>query len=158
MVFAGMYVFGIVLMAFIPGEKRREAHVVFLFQNLSAWVLGLVAVEAGWLYYPIRELSKANSTSFVFEFLLYPATTAYFNIYYPERGSPLVQIGWTLLFAAGITLPEHYIEKYTNLVVYAGWQWYWTFCSVIVTLVMSRLFRNWFFRETSKNPAKSGPG
>jgi hypothetical protein len=140
-----VYLIGIAGFAAVPAARRREAHTVFLFQNMLAWFLGLIAVEAGWLIYPVRELAKSSSTSFVFEYLCYPVVTVYYNLYYPEKGSTAAKLGWSALFAVGITIPEYLIEKYTDLVKYTGWQWYWTTISISLTLAVSRLFFVWFF-------------
>lgn len=140
-----VYLIGIAGVVAIPARRRREAYAVFLFQNMLAWFLGLIAVEAGWLIYPVRELAKSSSTSFVFEYLCYPVVTVYYNLLYPEKGSPAAKLGWTALFAFGITIPELLIESYTDLVRYTGWKWYWTTLSVGLTLGASRLFFNWFF-------------
>ncbi len=140
-----VYLIGIVGFVAVPAHRRREAHAVFLFQNMLAWFLGLIAVEAGWLIYPVRELAKSSSTSFVFEYLCYPVVAVYYNFFYPEKGSAAAKLGWTALFAFGITIPEFLIEAYTDLVRYTGWKWYWTTISVSLTLAVSRLFFVWFF-------------
>lgn len=145
---------GIAGFIMFPRQRRREAYTIFLFQGMLTWVLGLLVVEAGLLVYPVRELARASSTSFVFEFLIYPVVAAYYNIFYPGRGSSKpVKVGWLLLFAAGITVPEYLIEKYTDLLEYTGWHWYWTFLSIAATLYVSRLFYVWFFsRNITKTP------
>ncbi|MDF2926467.1 MAG: hypothetical protein K0R57_5381 [Paenibacillaceae bacterium] len=138
---------GITAFLCIPRHKRKEAHAVFLFQGMLTWILGLSVVEAGWLMYPIRELNEASSTSFVFEFLIFPVTAAYYNIFYPANQPVGKRFAWLLLFAAGITLPEYFIERYTDLLEYTGWSWYWTTLSISATLCISRLFFLWFFRR-----------
>lgn len=140
-----VYLIGITGLAVIPARRRREAYAVFMFQNMLAWILGLIAVEAGWLVYPVRELAKSSSTSFVFEYLCYPVVAVYYNLYYPEKSSAAVKLGWCLLFAVSITIPEYLIETYTDLVKYISWEWYWTTISISFTLSLSRLFFVWFF-------------
>lgn len=142
-----VYVVGIIALIAVPSAKRREAHAVFLFQGMIGWMLGLIVVEAGWIEYPVRELSGSSSTSFVFEFLIFPVIAAYYNIYYP-KGNGLAQFGWLMLFTLAVTVPEQFIERYTLLITYTGWQWYWTCSSVGATLYASRLFHNWFFGES----------
>ncbi|MCZ8514005.1 hypothetical protein O9H85_16560 [Paenibacillus filicis] len=134
----------------VPNDRRRESQAVFLFFGLVTWVLGLAAVEAGWLTYPVREFQSATQTSFVFEFLAFPVVSIYFNLYFPQGRSPWIQAGYGGAFAAAITVPEFFIEKYTQLIEYHGWTWYWTFVSVMLTLWVSRLFYVWFFRVNGK--------
>lgn len=140
-----VYLIGVFGLVAVPARRRREAYAVFLFQNMLAWVLGLVAVESGWIIYPVRELARSSSTSFVFEYLCYPVVAIYFNLYYPRGRSIMAKAGWVALFALGITIPEYVIEAYTDLVKYTGWKWYWTTISISITLAVSKLFYNWFF-------------
>jgi hypothetical protein len=69
---------------FIPKHKYRQASFIFLFSQLLSWIFGLLVVEIGWIEYPVRELHKANATSFTFEFLVLPIMCVFFNLYYPE--------------------------------------------------------------------------
>lgn len=147
LILTAVYAVGITALVIVPAKKRKQAHAVFLFQGMIAWILGLIVVEAQWIQYPVRELYKSSSTSFLFEFLIFPMIGAYYNIYYPEGKSLTAQVGWLMLFAFGITLPELFIEKFTLLISYTGWQWYWTSISVSITLCLSRLFDRWFFRR-----------
>ncbi|MFC6232319.1 hypothetical protein ACFQI7_31520 [Paenibacillus allorhizosphaerae] len=47
---------------------------------------------------------------------------------------------------SGLSLPEHFIEKYTHLIQYHHWHWYYTCISLCATLWLSRLFYTLFFR------------
>lgn len=142
---SAVYLIGIAGIVLVPADKRRQAQAVFLFQNMLAWLLGLIAVEAGWLDYPVREMAKSSSTSFVFEYLCFPVVAVYFNLFYPQNGSMLARIGWIALFAVSITIPEYFIETYTDLIHYTGWKWYWTTISISITLGISKIFHKWFF-------------
>jgi len=139
----GVWVISLGGMLFVPKQRRRESHVVFLFEQLVAWLLGLMVVEAGLLEYPFREL-QANRTSFTFEFIAYPMIAVYYNLYYPRRRSPWTRLLYTMAFGTGITLPEIWLESHTQLIKYSGWNWYCTFVSVGLTLFGTRLFRTWF--------------
>lgn len=45
------------------------------------------------------------------------------------------------------TLIEALLEKYTNLIKYVNWQWYWSF-----------MFYKWYFKEELHSPhAKTNP-
>lgn len=146
-ILAVVYTIGILGVLLIPSGKRRLAHTAFLFQGMVSWILGIIVVEAGWLQYPVREMSNSSGTSFLFEFLMFPVIAAYYNMYYPEGKALRVQAAWLLLFSGSITALELLIEKNTLLILYTGWQWYWTTISVSTTLLLSRYFCRWFFRE-----------
>ncbi|MBD0382523.1 CBO0543 family protein [Paenibacillus sedimenti] len=130
----------------VPKHLRREAQIVFLFQQFITWILGLIVVQNGWLEYPVRELSL-NLTSLTYEFLAYPLVAVYMNLYYPIRKSMWIQLLYVAAYPAGLTIIEHYIEIHTRLIDYVSWKWYWTFLSTWATLYLSRGFYVWFYRK-----------
>lgn len=130
----------------VPKKKLFQAQYIFLFMSLPAWILGLTAVQLGLIEYPYRELSNANRTSFIFEYLVLPIMAIHFNARYPERTNKLVKIiyyvGATLVF----TVVEYFAEKYTEILTYTGWKLSWTFFSVCFMLWLSRKATHWFFK------------
>ena len=136
---------GISAFLLVPKHRRREAHVVFLFQQLITWALGLCTVEFGLLKYPVHELHKANYTSITFEYFIYPTVAVYFNLYYPSKRAVWLRLCYYAAFAASITGPEVLIEHTTRLIHYTGWHWYYTTVSITATLLLSRLFYSWYF-------------
>ncbi|CAG7642694.1 hypothetical protein PAESOLCIP111_04371 [Paenibacillus solanacearum] len=142
-----VYVISIGAFVLIPAHRRREAHVTFLCQELVTWFLGLVVVENDWIRYPVREMQVGTTSSIVYEYISYPVVTAYFNLYYPRRRKLPVQLAYYVLAVSALTTPEYFIEKYTALIDYEKWHWYYTFLSLSVTLLLSRLFYSLFFRE-----------
>ncbi|MFC4100119.1 CBO0543 family protein [Paenibacillus xanthanilyticus] len=146
---------GIMLLALVPKERRKEAAAIFLFQQLPAWLLGLAVVELGWISYPVREYQKASHTSFSFEFLLLPTIAVYYNLLFPVKATRWTQLLYTLAFGVAITVPEYIIMRTTRLIHYIHWDWYWTLFSVMGVLVLSRLFAVWFFGSARPRPLKS---
>jgi len=131
----------------IPAKYRKEAQAVFLFQQVVSWFLGILVVEAGWISYPVREFSVASSTSFTFEFIVYPSIAVYYNLYYPVNSGPLAKLLYGAAYALAVSLPEYWLEKYTQLILYIHWEWYVSFVSILMTLPISRVFYLWFFRR-----------
>ncbi|CAM4404595.1 CBO0543 family protein [Paenibacillus tarimensis] len=142
---ASVYAVCFILLFLIPKDRRRQAHAVFLFQGFMTWILGLFVVEMGWLDYPVREFNRGTQTSFLFEYLAYPTVTAYFNVYFPAGRPVIRRLLYTGAYCTAITVPEIFLEKYTGLIEYHTWTWYWTFISLYLTLMLSRWFHNWFF-------------
>ncbi|WP_185806846.1 CBO0543 family protein [Bacillus sp. HMF5848] len=137
----------VALLLFIPKDKVRHGVLAFLYKQIVTWLFGLVVVDKGLIAYPIRIFSKANKSSFSFEYFFYPSLCAIFNIHYPEGKSKWLK-GFYYLFHAGfITLVEVCAEKYTNLIQYKRWSWYWSFLTIATTYYSSRLFYRWFFAE-----------
>jgi hypothetical protein len=130
----------------VPRTKLFQAQFIFLFVSLPTWILGLSAVQLGLIEYPYRELFKVNRTSFIFEYLVLPIMSIHFIIHFPERSSKSVKciyyFGTTLVF----TIIECFLEKYTLLLKYTGWQIHWTFISVCFIFWLSRKTTTWFFK------------
>jgi hypothetical protein len=131
----------------IPKAKRHQAQFVFLFIQLPTWVLGLVAVETGLLRYPVHELPRANSTSFVFEYLILPIYCIHFNARFPEKSSTVKKLFFYGAATGALTGIEVIVERHTEIITYTGWKWYFTFFSVMFILWLSRAVTGWFFRQ-----------
>ena len=136
------------LVLFIPKEKVRDACLIFLFKESITWIIGLYVVQKGWIEYPIRLVfEKATSTSFVFEFLVYPAICVFFNLNYPQKSTPFVKVMYYCLIVSAITAFEAFLESHTLLIKYTGWTWYWTWLTLFATFYASRKFYLWFFKR-----------
>lgn len=130
---------------FIPKQKYRQASFIFLFAQLPAWIFGLLVVEAGWIEYPVRELSKANATSFTFEYLILPIICIFFNFYFPEGEGFYKKIKYYIPILAIFTLMEYFMEKYTLLIRYVHWEGYTTFITMGIIIYFVRSVYKWFF-------------
>ncbi|MBU8906193.1 CBO0543 family protein [Desertibacillus haloalkaliphilus] len=138
----------VLLFKFVPKEKVRHGILAFLFKQLITWVFGLMVVEKGLIKYPVRLFfHKANKSSFSFEYFIYPTICAIFNVNYPEYGSRLKKSLYYLLLTGLLTLGEVVAERYTNLIHYVKWRWYWSFITMGVAFYFSRIFYRWFFKE-----------
>lgn len=131
----------------VPKANRLQAQFIFLFVQFPTWLLGLIAVEFGLLEYPVHELSRANSTSFVFEYLILPIYCIHFNARYPRYATKTKKVLFYLGAALFLTGVEVIIEQYTDILEYTGWQWYITFLTVLFILWLSRIMTLWFFKK-----------
>ncbi|MFA9559747.1 CBO0543 family protein [Evansella sp. AB-rgal1] len=137
----------VLLLLFIPKNKIREAHVSFLFKQVITWLFGLVVVEKGLIKYPVRIFKKANKASFTFEYFVYPALCSIFNIYFPERKGLFHRGLYYTFHTSIIILFEIYAVKYTKLIKYPKWRWYWSFISIWMTYYFARVYYCWFFQK-----------
>ncbi|MCZ8518377.1 MULTISPECIES: CBO0543 family protein [Paenibacillus] len=137
----------ILLIACIPKDKVRDAHVIFLFKQVLTWLIGLLVVEKGLIEYPNREFPHASGTSFSFEYFIFPAICVVFNLRYPEGKSTLFKICWWLFFPSWMTASEVILETYTDLIRYKNWTWYYTWISLLVTFYISRRYYKWFTKK-----------
>lgn len=132
---------------FVPKNKFFQAQFIFLFVQLLTWILGLSAVELGFIKYPYRELYTVNRTSFIFEYIVLPIMCIHFNVFFPEASSKTVKSIYTFGITLIFTIIEYFVEKYTEILKYTGWKLYWTFISILLVFWISRLTTRWFFNN-----------
>ena len=142
----------ILLIKFIPRDKIREAHTSFFFKQFITWLFGLLVVEKKFISYPNRMFFKhANKTSFTFEYFVYPGLCTLFNLYYPLERSNIIKILYYLLHTSIITVFEALAVKYTNLINYKKWTWYYSFITVWLTYYLSHNYHKWYFKRHENN-------
>jgi len=142
------WILGIVLLIiFVPANKLRQGIVPFLFKQVVTWLFGLLVVEKRLIKYPVREFKYAYKGSFSFEYFLYPTLCVLYNLYYPEKQNKLMKFLYLNLYAGITTALEVFLEKYTNTIKYIKWKWYWSYITMAITNISSRLFYKWFFKE-----------
>lgn len=135
------------LYKFVPKEKSRDAWILFLFLQTLTWVPGLFVVEMGWIEYPTQLLpneEKTNKSSFLFEYFIFPIVSIIFSLNYPSRASRLRKFLYYFIIISFCTFLEVLIEKYTDLVEYISWKWYWTYISVWIFLYINHRYYSWF--------------
>lgn len=133
---------------YIPKNKIIHGVLTFLFKQVITWLFGLIVVEKGLIKYPVRLFfRKANKSSFCFEYFLFPSLSAIFNLHYPENKSKSSILLYYIFHTGLLTGVEALLERYTNLVKYIKWKWYWTFITIGTTYYTSRVFYRWFFKN-----------
>ncbi|KUO74449.1 MAG: hypothetical protein APF81_14560 [Desulfosporosinus sp. BRH_c37] len=132
---------------FIPRKKLDKAALIFLTTQFLTWILGLIAVQYGWLEYPVREFSRANATSFVFEFLMLPIIAIFFILNYPNHKKFIVRILYFAAIISAFTLIEFFIERYTMIIKYHAWKWYWTWISMSLVIYIVMIIYKWFYKQ-----------
>lgn len=128
-----------------PKNKRLQMQFIFVFIQMPTW-LGLSVVQMGLLEYPYRELFSVNRTSFIFEYLVLPILCVHLNNYYPWKASTLTKAAYFAIISLGLTGFEALLEKHTLLIKYTGWEWYWTWISVVLIFWLNQKAVAWFFR------------
>ncbi|MDT8860121.1 hypothetical protein N0O92_07735 [Alkalihalobacillus sp. MEB130] len=135
----------LLLILFVPKKRIREAHVAFLFQQVITWFFGLLVVEKGFIKYPFRMFfKKAVKSSFVFEYYIFPAFTALYNIHYPEKKPFFLKVLYTASFSGLIATLEKMVEKKTSLISYKKWNPVVSFLTMSMAYYVSRLYVRWF--------------
>jgi len=138
----------LLLIKFVPRNRIREAHVSFLFKQMITWLFGLVVVEKKLISYPYRLFfKKSNKASFTFEYFVYPAVCSLFNLYYPQNKANFSKLLYYFVYSSVITGFEIYAVKYTDLIKYNRWTWYYSFLTIWFTNYLSRIYYKWFFKD-----------
>lgn len=138
------------LVKFVPKNRLREAHISFLFKQSITWLFGLMVVESDLISYPNRLFfPKTNKASFTFEYFVYPSLCSLFNLYYPEKRNSFIKLMYYCFHSSVITILEIIAVKYTNLIKYNKWEWYWSFTTIWITYYMSRIYHRWLFKDRS---------
>lgn len=138
------------LVKYVPKNRLREAHVSFLFKQVMTWLFGLMVVEKNLISYPNRLFfPKANKASFTFEYFVYPALCSLFTLHYPEKNNNFIKLMYYCFHTAVITILEIFAVKYTDLIKYNKWTWYWSFITIWLTYYISRIYHRWFFKDRS---------
>ncbi|EIJ79134.1 hypothetical protein PB1_16294 [Bacillus methanolicus PB1] len=142
----------LLLIRFVPRDKIREAQIPFLFKQIVTWLFGLIVVEKGLIEYPYRLLfKKTYKGSFCFEYFIYPALCALFNLYYPEKRNAFIKGLYYFFHTSLITVFEIIAVKYTKLIQYKKWTWYCSFITIWITYYISRLYYRWFNKNQFSN-------
>ncbi|WP_096155600.1 CBO0543 family protein [Bacillus sp. FJAT-45066] len=138
------------LIKFIPIHRLREAMVAFLFKQAVTWLFGLLIVEKDMIRYPFKTLFKKSiKSSFTFEYFVLPSLNVLFNIHYPEKRNFWNKLLYYFSYTSSITLLEIIAVKYTKLIKYKKWKWYWSFLSIWFTYYVGRRYQRWFFKEAN---------
>ncbi|WP_442920040.1 CBO0543 family protein [Metabacillus sp. B2-18] len=90
-------------------------------------------------------------SSFTFEYFVYPALCSLFNLYYPEKSNKVVKLTYYFIHTSIISFFEIIAVKYTNLIKYNNWTWYWSFITIWLTYYVSRIYHRWFYKSRSIN-------
>lgn len=144
-----------VLLLCMTGRRRVRATIllVLIFQALT-WLLSLVLTSLALFEFPVRELPKATSINFTFEFILFPTYAVWFHYTYPERKSRVRQIAHYALFATLFVAFYSLIDRFTSLVKFHGSP-AWLYLTFPTALYITRQVFLWFVR---KEPGKSAAG
>ncbi|WNF38280.1 CBO0543 family protein [Bacillaceae bacterium IKA-2] len=133
---------------YIPKNKIRHAVLVYLFKQTITWFFGMFVVEMKLIKYPIKLFfENTNKASFSFEYFFFPSLCAIFNLNYPEKKNKIIKLLYYFFHTGLLTGLEVILERYTNLIKYIKWKWYWTFITIGSTYYLSRRFYLWFFKS-----------
>ncbi len=116
----------------------KEWLLFFLLTGYFSSIIGVIVVEEGMLTYPVNLFNRHFDSSLTYEYVLFPVLGIY---YYQStfRSGWGGYVGKAAIYSAIITILEFFLEKYTDLIHYESWTWWYTFLSTLLLLVMIRV-------------------
>ncbi|WP_405083551.1 CBO0543 family protein [Paenibacillus psychroresistens] len=140
-------------MILIPKRQIKEALYVFLFVQVFTWPVGLAVVELNLIEYPVRFFPNALKSSFTLEYLVNPVICVFFIHYFPRSSKRIIRVGYYVLWTSLLTIAESIIEKYTDLIEYINFTWYYGWLVLLFVFYISDLGYIWYFNvKNNKKP------
>jgi hypothetical protein len=140
----------VLLWIYVPKSKILDAHISFLFMQVQTWLLGIIIVELRMIEYPFRFIEYASRVSFIFEYFIYPAVSALFTVHFPQKKSWKAKTVYIMAYPSVLTMIEVILEKYTNVIKYIRWHWYWSWISFVITLLITYWYYLWFDKKMTQ--------
>lgn len=145
-----LYFFGIAsFIYFIKKPLSKDWLLVFFIKSYFTSMVDQIVVKRKLIEYPSRSPSFF-STSFLFDYLLFPMTCVFYNQL--TKDSRIINtIIKVFYFSIPMTIVELWLERNTKLVKYKkGWNWKTTFFSVSASFLLVR-FSMFLIRKLFKN-------
>ncbi|MGX6444043.1 CBO0543 family protein [Neobacillus sp. K501] len=134
----------ILLIKFVPIDRKRTAHITFIFGQSIAWIYQYLQLLFGFIEFPYREFDYATKMSFSLYYLTYPTFGVLFILLYPTNKGNLRIIMHYLIFTIGLTTYAYLLEKYSSLSDWKNWNIYSGFISNFIILYIVKKFVFWF--------------
>ncbi|MCP3738087.1 CBO0543 family protein [Rossellomorea sp. BNER] len=115
---------------------QKDWLLIFFMTGFFAVFLGVIVVEEHLIRYPVN-LFKHFQSSVLFEFLLFPVLCIYYYqaTYHSGFWGIILK---ALVYSSVLSILEFFLEKYTDLIDYLHWEWYFTLVSVFLFMIIVR--------------------
>ena len=142
-----LWVSGITAIAlFIPRNRLRAFLFALLVCQAFLWVSTLIHAKYGLLSFPVREFPKATDVLFTTEYFFYPLTLGWYTRF-EHKESLMIRLCYMAIWVTVITGIDYLIEKYSDLIVYENYAWYWSWLDFYIIIFLSSLIYRWFFKD-----------
>jgi hypothetical protein len=130
----------LIIPIFIRKHPIKDWVIVYLFNAATNGILDKILTSYKIVKYPVRFLPKIFDIHILFDFLLYPLFTVFYNqLTYRDNVWSIVYK--LLLSTFPMFLIELWAEKRTKLITWnKGWSWYHTYSSIIAKSLFTRSF------------------
>jgi hypothetical protein len=142
-----MWAIGIIsFLIFTPSRHHRKLIFGYLVCKTLIWLSTLFHVKFNLLIFPIREFPKATDLLLTTEYFFYPLMCGFYIIYEPKLNY-FIRFLYLSSWISILVIVDVMIEKYTNLIEYIHYDWYWTWLNFFCLFALSNKIYRWFFRE-----------
>jgi hypothetical protein len=147
-VMALIWIIGLILLkVFTPKNRKRKLIFAIFICQAFIWLSDLIHVKYKLLLFPTREFPHATDILITTDYFFYPLLCGFYIIYEPK-----VNLLWRTLYLSlwisGIVLFDVLIERYTNLIEYINYAWYWTWGVFFCLFALTNLIYHWFFHRS----------
>lgn len=129
----------------VKKERWREAAIIFFAGQVITWSVSLLLVEFDLVENPVREFSRATASNFSFNFVFFPTAGIVFNLYYPEKRSLLLKLGYNVLWVGGLTGLILATARFTGLIRPSPYYRYGIWLLVFLSFYAVRKYYLWYF-------------
>ncbi|WP_400246209.1 CBO0543 family protein [Niallia sp. JL1B1071] len=117
----------------------RDWIIVFVYNAITNGLLDMLLTSHKVIRYPVRFLPKKFKIHILFDFLIYPTFTVFYNEL-TKRDKLFAVFYKLILFTIPFYIIELWAERKTKLIKWKkGWKWYYSFLGIILKSLITRL-------------------
>ncbi|MER2058370.1 MAG: CBO0543 family protein [Niallia sp.] len=117
----------------------RDWIIVFVYNAITNGLVDMILTSRKVIRYPVRFLPKIFKIHILFDFLIYPTFTVFYN-QLTKRDKPFAVLYKLILFTIPFYFIELWAERKTKLIEWKkDWKWYYSFLSIIFKSLITRL-------------------
>ncbi|MDN3019163.1 hypothetical protein PH210_23605 [Paenibacillus sp. BSR1-1] len=133
-------------MLFVPKNRLRRFLIAFMICQTFTWLSAVLLVYFDRISYPIREFPKATHLLLALNYFFFPLICGFYSIYEPKRNYK-VRLLYLSVWVTGVVVIIKLLEKYTHLLKFQHYTWYWSWLNFFWMFAVSNLLYRWFFKD-----------
>lgn len=142
-----MWVIGLLsFIFFTPKNRKRRFILAFFICQTLTWLDSLLLVKFHLIAFPVREFPKASDLLLTVNYFFIPLLCGFYIISKPKRNY-FVRLVYLSIWVTGTVLLIVLLEKYTNLIEYIHYAWYWSWLDFFGVYTISKGLYQWFFKD-----------
>lgn len=116
----------------------RDWIIVFVYNAITNGLLDMLLTSHKVIRYPVRFLLTIFNIHILFDFLIYPTFTVFYN-QLTKRDKPFAIFYKLIFFTLPFFIIELWAENKTKLIEWnKWWKWYYSFLSIILKSLITR--------------------